>query len=221
MSEAMWDEVDGYISGTLLKDDSALTATLAASEKAGLPNIQVSVPQGELLHLLAKSHRARRVLEIGTLGGYSSICIGRALPADGRLITLEADPHHADVARSNIDAAGLSQVVDVRVGKALDTLPKLAEEVSEPFDLSFIDADKANNPSYFSWAVRLSRPGSIIIVDNVIRDGKVLDADSQEPDVIGTRELFNVSAAEPSVRATAIQTVGSKGYDGFLFALVT
>jgi predicted O-methyltransferase YrrM len=220
MSEATWDEVDGFISGTLLQDDPALTATLAASAKAGLPNIQVSVPQGELLHLLAKSHRARRVLEIGTLGGYSSICIARALPADGQLITLEASAHHAEVARANIDAAGLSQVVDVRVGKALDTLPKLAEEVTEPFDLFFIDADKANNPHYFSWALRLSRPGSVIIVDNVVRDGGVLDAASQDPDIIGTRELFSVAAAEPSVQATAIQTVGSKGYDGFLFALV-
>lgn len=221
MSQEQWDAVDRYLTEHVVGPDAALEATLKASAEAGLPPINVAPNQGKLLHLLAVVHGARRILEIGTLGGYSAIWLARALPAHGRLVSLEADAGYAEVATSNIARAGLSDVVDVRTGAALDTLPMLAEEEVEPFDLVFIDADKSNNPRYFDWALRLTRRGSLIIVDNVVRGGAVIDATSDEPGVIGTRRLFEQISTEPRVNATAVQTVGSKGYDGFLLATVT
>ena len=220
MTQAVWNEVDEYFTAALVPPDPALDDALAASDAAGLPAIAVAPNQGKLLHLLARLRGARRILEIGTLGGYSTIWLARALPAGGRLITVEYSPKHAEVARANIAAAGLDRLVEVRVGPALEVLPTLADE-PEPFDLVFIDADKQNNPEYFSWALRLSTVGSLIIVDNVVRGGRVVDGDSDDPSVRGTRRLIEALAAEPRVSATAIQTVGSKSYDGFAIALVT
>ncbi|HVB95212.1 MAG TPA: O-methyltransferase [Nitrososphaerales archaeon] len=220
MSQERWTEVDRYITEKLLRPDTALDAALRSSAEAGLPPINVSPPQGMLLMLLARATGARRILEIGALGGYSTIWLARALPAGGLLTTLELDPKHARVASANIRRAGLSRVVEVRQGPALETLPRLEAERKGPFDLSFIDADKQSNPDYFAWALKLSRPGSLIIVDNVIRDGAVVDRRSRDPDVRGVRRLNDVIAAEPRVIATEIQTVGSKGYDGFAIALV-
>ncbi len=217
MSEATWSAVDEYIRGLLVGEDSALIAARAASEAASLPAIAVAPNEGKLLHLLAHLAGARAILEIGTLGGYSTIWLARALPAGGRLITLEANPKHAAVARANLERAGLSAVVDLRLGPALETLPKL----DGPFDLIFIDADKEHNADYFRWALRLSRVGSLILVDNVVRDGKIIDAESQDPMVEGTRRLYEAMAAEPGVTATVIQTVGRKGHDGLAIALVT
>ena len=217
MTQETWDAVDGYYSGLLVGQDAGLDAALEASDTAGLPGIAVSATQGKLLNLLARMRGARRILEVGTLGGYSTIWLARALPADGQLITLEYDPKHAEVARANIARAGLADRVEVRLGAALDTLPSL----EGPFDLSFIDADKVNNPAYFRAALAMSRPGSVIVVDNVVRGGGVADPDSTDPSVRGTRELAELLASEPRVDATAVQTVGSKGYDGFAIALVT
>jgi predicted O-methyltransferase YrrM len=217
----LWTDIDRYITDLLMPPDPALDAALKATADADLPQINVAPNQGKLLHLLAQIQGARSVLEIGTLGGYSTIWLARALPPDGRLITLEADPRHAEVARANIARAGLTEVVDVRVGRAADTLPQLADEGLGPFDLFFIDADKQSIADYFQWALRLSRRGSLIIVDNVIRRGDVLDASSEDPVVAGTRRFYDVLAAEPRVSATALQTVGSKGHDGFALALVT
>ncbi len=200
--------------------DPALVLALTDSATAGLPAINVAPNQGKLLQLLARMAGARAVLEVGTLGGYSTIWLARALPPGGRLVTLEAEPRHAEVAAINLDRAGVADVVEIVVGKALDTLPRLAEEGREPFDFVFIDADKAGNPDYFAWAVQLSRPGAVIVVDNVVRGGSVTDAGSDDPAVVGTRRLFEVVAAEPRVHATAVQTVGSKGHDGFLLAVV-
>lgn len=213
----MWNAVDDYIGRTLIPADQVLDDAQAASADAGLPPIAVSPAQGKLLHLLARIHGARSILEIGTLGGYSTIWLARALPPDGRIVTLEADPKHAEVASNNLDAAGFGEVVEVRVGKALDTLPS----VEGPFDLVFIDADKPNNPEYFQWALRLSRPGSVIIVDNVVRDGAIADADNANPAIVATRKMHELIAAEPRVEATVVQTVGTKGYDGFTLVLVT
>jgi predicted O-methyltransferase YrrM len=221
MTEAVWNEVDEYFTAALVPHDSALDDALAASDAAGLPAIAVAPNQGKLLHLLAKVGGARRILEIGTLGGYSTIWLARALPEDGRLITVEYSPKHAEVARANIAAAGLDDKVEVRVGSALEVLPALAQDEPEPFDLVFIDADKENNPAYFQWALRLSTVGSLIIVDNVVRGGRVVDGGSDDPSVRGTRRLIEALSAEPRVSATAIQTVGSKSYDGFAIALVT
>jgi predicted O-methyltransferase YrrM len=218
MSKKLWAAVDRYIDDVLVVPDEALDAALAASAADGLPAIAVSPSQGKLLHILAKAQGARRILEIGTLGGYSTIWLARALPADGRLITLEADPKHADVARANIARAGLGRIVDLRLGEALKTLPSLIGE--GPFDLTFIDADKPNNSNYFNWALKLSRRGSLIIIDNVVRDGRITDESSKDPNVVGVRDLFDLMAAEPRVSATAIQTVGSKGYDGLAIAVV-
>ncbi len=212
-----WEQVDEYISERLVEDDPALTAALADSAAAGLPPIAVSPPQGKFLRLLARIHGARSVLEIGTLGGYSTIWLAGALPADGRLVTLEVDPRHAEVARKNLARAGLDGVVDVRVGPALTTLPTL----TGPFDLVFIDADKKNNADYLRWALRLTRPGGVIVVDNVIRGGAVVDTADTSPDVAGTRATYDLLAAEPRLDATAIQTVGVKGYDGFAIAVVS
>jgi predicted O-methyltransferase YrrM len=220
MDTDTWRAVDDYFIETLVPSDDALTAALAASAAAGLPPIQVPPPQGKLLMLLAQLVGARRILEVGTLGGYSTIWLARGLAAGGRLITLEVDATHAQVARSNLDRAGLADTVDVRLGRALDTLPQLEAEGAGPFDLTFIDADKPSNPDYFRWALRLSRPGSVIVVDNVVRGGKVVDASTGDAAVHGVRALMDLIAAEPRVDATAIQTVGAKSYDGFALAVV-
>ena len=215
-----WREVDRYVVDQLVVTDPGLTLALSDSAAAGLPAINVAPNQGKLLHLWARMVGARSILEVGTLGGYSTIWLARALPAGGRLVTLEAEPRHAEVAAANLDRAGVGDVVDIVVGPALDTLPVLAEEGRGPFDLTFIDADKSGNADYFQWAVRLSRPGSVIVVDNVVRGGAVADAGSDDPAVVGTRRLFEAVASEPRVSATAVQTVGSKGHDGFLLAIV-
>jgi len=219
--QELWTAVDRYFSELLSPPDAVLDAALKASAAAGLPEIQVSANQGKLLHLLARLQGARSILEIGTLGGYSTIWLARALPKDGRLVTLEAEPKHAEVARSSIARAGLGSIVEVRLGRALDILPQLAAEKPRPFDLVFIDADKPSIPEYFAWALKLSRKGSLIIVDNVVREGAVIDAGSEDASVHGVRKLHEQLAAEPRVTATAIQTVGTKGYDGFTIALVT
>jgi predicted O-methyltransferase YrrM len=221
MTEELWNAVDRYFSDLLVSGDPALEAALAASVAAGLPAINVSPVQGKLLHLLARSIGARNVLEIGTLGGYSTIWLARALPDGGRVVSLEADPTHAEVARANITRAGLADRVEVRLGMALDLLPGLAAEGGPPFDFVFIDADKPNNAVYFDWALKLSRAGSIIVVDNVVRGGDVIAAASDSPTVQGVQRFLERLAVEPRVSATAIQTVGSKGYDGFAIALVT
>ena len=221
MTPELWAEVDRYIGGALIPEDPVLEAALQASNDAGLPAIAVAPPQGKLLHLIARIHGAKSILEIGTLGGYSTIWLARTLPAGARLVTLEADPKHAEVARANIARAGLAEVVELRVGPALDTLPRLAAEGAGPFDLVFIDADKQGYPDYLAWALRLTRPGSLIIADNVVRKGAVADPDSDDPRVRGVRRFNELLAAEPRVSACAIQTVGSKGYDGFAIALVT
>lgn len=221
MAQEQWSAVDRYLTDLLVPSDPALDAALAASTAAGLPAINVAPNQGKLLHLLARIQGARAILEIGTLGGYSTIWLARALPAGGRLITLESEPKHAEVARANLDRAGLADIVDLRLGRALDTLPKLAAEGRGPFDLIFIDADKPSNPDYFAWALKLSRRGSVIVIDNVVRKGAVIDPESADPSVQGVRRLNKLLAAERRVSATAIQTVGSKGYDGLAIVLVT
>jgi predicted O-methyltransferase YrrM len=220
VTDDLWSAVDEYAGNVLVPPDAALEAVLQSTVAAGLPQINVSPPQGKLLQLIARVRGARRILEIGTLAGYSTIWLARALPQDGRLVTLEAESKHADVARANIARAGLAARVEVRVGPALDTLPRLAAENIGPFDLVFIDADKPNTPAYFTWALKLTRPGSVIIVDNVVREGAVADAESEDESVRAMRQLMEMMAAEPRVAATVIQTVGSKGYDGFAFALV-
>ncbi|MFG1464830.1 O-methyltransferase [Xanthobacter sp. DSM 24535] len=218
--QALWGKVDDYIVETLVPADPILEAVLAASVAAGLPEINVSPAQGQMLALFARMVNARRILEIGTLGGYSTIWLARALPVDGLLVTLEADGAFAEVARGNFARAGLSQRIELRVGRALETLPGLERDGIGPFDLIFVDADKPSNPDYLAWALRLSRPGTLIVWDNVIRDGAVADAASEDPRVQGVRRLFDLVAAEPRLSATAIQTVGSKGYDGFALTLV-
>ncbi|MFD3571634.1 O-methyltransferase [Streptomyces sp. NPDC058667] len=220
MTNPQWTAVDAYFAETIVPADDVLTAALAESSAGGLPEIAVAPNQGKLLHLLASMQGARNILEIGTLGGYSTIWLARALPADGRLISLEYDPAHADVARANIARAGLDTVVEVRTGAALDSLPGLEAEGAGPFDLVFIDADKVNNPRYVEWALRLSRPGTVIIVDNVVRGGAIVTPHPDDPAITGTRELFDLVAAEPRLDATALQTVGAKGYDGLLLARV-
>ncbi len=219
--ERQWTAIDEFLNRSLVGSDPALATALEASAAAGLPAIQVSACQGKLLQILARLLGARHILEIGTLGGYSTIWLARALPAGGRLVTLEVDPHHAQVAWSNITRAGLSGMVELRVGPAVQTLPKLAAEGLGPFDLIFIDADKPSTSEYFTWALKLSRAGTLIIVDNVIRKGALLDKDSSDPAVQGMRRFIESLATEPRVTATAIQTVGSKGYDGFALTLVT
>ncbi|MFN8502762.1 O-methyltransferase [Kouleothrix sp.] len=220
MSQQQWSDVDAYIAGRLIPADPALDAALAATAAAGMPMINVAANQGMLLQVLALAVGARAILEIGTLAGYSTIWLARALPAGGRLISLEFDPRHADVARANLAQAGLAGVAEVRVGPALSTLPQLAAEGAGPFDLVFIDADKQNTLPYFRWALQLARPGSLIVVDNVVRDGAVIDAGSADASVRGVRSFFDALAAEPRVAATAIQTVGDKGYDGLAIAVV-
>jgi predicted O-methyltransferase YrrM len=220
VSLEQWTEVDRYIGEKLVASDEALDGAQHAAKEGGLPPISVSAAQGKLLQILVQLQQAKKVLEIGTLGGYSSIWMARALPADGRLITLEIDPKHAEVARASLVRAGVADKVEIRLGAAIDTLPKLAAEGAGPFDLVFIDADKASNADYFTWAVKLSRKGTMIIVDNVVRNGAVLDAETDNPDIVGTRRLFDTVAGEGRVNATAIQTVGAKGYDGFVIGVV-
>jgi predicted O-methyltransferase YrrM len=217
MTQDVWNAVDGYIAGRIVGEDEAMAAAGRASDAAGLPQIAVAATHGKLLHILALSIGARRVLEIGTLGGYSTIWLARALPEDGRLVTLEFDARHAEVARGNLKHAGLDAKVEVVVGAALDTLPSL--EAEEPFDLVFIDADKENNADYFRWAVKLTHPGSLIYVDNVVRGGRITEP-SDNSMIEGTRRLYEAVGAEPGVTATAVQTVSVKGYDGFLLARV-
>ena len=220
MSKKKWTAVDRYISDTLIPADPVLEAALTASTKAGLPPIAVAPNQGKWLMILAQAIGARAILEMGSLGGYSTIWLARGLAGGGKLITLEADPRHAEVAQANIACAGFADKVELRLGKALDTLPQLAAEGLGPFDLIFIDADKGNYPGYLEWAVKLSRPGTVIIGDNVVRDGDVIDATNTDPSVQGVRRMNEIIAADPRLTATAIQTVGSKGYDGFMIAIV-
>ena len=219
-SQALWTAVDTYLADTLLPADPGLDTTLAANQAAGLPSIDIAPNQGMFLHLLARLARARRILEIGTLGGYSTTWLARALPTDGKLITLEFESKHAAVAQSNIARAGLANIVEIRIGPALDSLAQILTENPEPFDLIFIDADKPNNPNYLDFALKLSRPGTLILCDNVIREGAIIDADSTDLSVQGTRTLFEHIGANPRLAATALQTVGSKGYDGIAMAIV-
>jgi predicted O-methyltransferase YrrM len=226
MEQGLWSAVDGYIADHLLPADPVLDAALRASREAGLTRGAIAPNQGKLLEILARIQGARSILELGTLGGYSTIWLARALPEGGRLISLEADPRHAEVARANIAHAGLAGVAEVRVGPALQSLPELVDEGVGPFDLIFIDADKRNNPGYLDWSLRLSRPGTLVIADNVVRAGLILDPDGSDPrlgdgGVQALRRFYELLAAEPRVSATAIQTVGSKGHDGFVLALVT
>jgi predicted O-methyltransferase YrrM len=215
-----WTEVDNFFSGALLAPDPVLESALESSRAAGLPAISVSPNQGKLLELLARILGARSILEIGTLGAYSTIFLARGMRTGGRLITLESDPAHATVALANIARAGLESVVELRLGCASDTLPQISAEGRGPFDLVFIDADKKNIPSYFEWALRLSRPGSIIVVDNVVRDGRVIDSKSDDPDILGVRRFLEMVGRNATVSGTAIQTVGIKGYDGFAIVRV-
>jgi predicted O-methyltransferase YrrM len=220
IGQELWTAVDHYIGEAIVPSDAALDAALLASEKAGLPSIHVAPNQGKFLALLATIRGARRILEIGTLGGYSTIWLARTLPAGGRLITLEADPKHAEVARANVAGAGLAERVEIRLGRALDLLPRLEAERQQAFDFVFIDADKVNIPEYFAWAVKLARRGSVIVVDNVIRKGKVIDPATGDANVDGVRRFNEELSRNQRVNATTVQTVGSKGYDGFTLAIV-
>jgi predicted O-methyltransferase YrrM len=219
MADERWSDVDAYIVGKLLAPDDALDAALKRNAEAGLPAIDVSAAQGKFLHLLARLCGAKTVLEIGTLGGYSTIWLARALPDGGRIVTLEYAPAHAAVARKNIDAAGVGAKVDLRVGAALDALPLLEKE-GAAFDFVFIDADKRNNPDYLRWALRLARVGAVVVIDNVVRRGAVLDAQSDDPDIVGTRRMFDLAGEDKRWSATALQTVGAKGWDGFAIGIV-
>jgi predicted O-methyltransferase YrrM len=220
MDQARWTEVDRYLDEVVVGSDPALDAALQDVVMAGIPVISVTPTQGKLLHILARMTGARRILEVGTLGGYSTIWMARAVPAEGVVVSLEIDSRHAAIARASVRRAGLGDRVDIRVGRAADTLAALAAEGVEPFDLVFLDADKRSNPEYLSWALRLTHVGSVIVVDNVVRSGTVVDADTTDPDIAGIRRMNEMFAREPRLLATAIQTVGSKGYDGFAIALV-
>jgi predicted O-methyltransferase YrrM len=215
MSAELWGRVDDYIVDRLVDEDAALADALKANAANGLRPIDVSAAQGKFLHLLVRMSRAKRILEVGTLGAYSTIWMAKALPAGGTIVTLEYEPHHAEVARRNIARAGYSGRIEVRVGAAAETLPVLAAEKPEPFDFVFIDADKPNNTVYLDWAIKLGRPGTVIVLDNVVRDGQVANAESRDPNVLGSRGAFDLIAANPRLSATALQTVGAKGYDGF------
>jgi predicted O-methyltransferase YrrM len=220
MDQDLWNSVDQYITDNLVHPDQALDEAVKSNSASGLPAIDVAPNQGKLLYLLARIQGATRILEVGTLGGYSTIWMARALPLTGRLVTLELDPKHAAVAAANIERAGLSSLVDLRVGPALESLARLHADKPAPFDLIFLDADKPNNPAYLEWAIHLSRPGTIIIGDNVIRDGAILDPNDPDPRVSGTRTFLERLGSHPRLEATALQTVGSKGYDGFAIAIV-
>jgi len=221
IQDALWTDVDRYLNATLVPSEVVLESALAANAAAELPSIDVSPTQGKFLHMLALMLGARRILEIGTLGGYSTIWLARALPRNGRLITMEFSPKHAAVAKENIARAGFERIVEIRIGPAADSLAQLHAENPQPFDLIFIDADKPSNPTYLEWAIKLSRKGTLIVVDNVIRDGEIANASSTDPAITGTRAMFEMISANPRLCATALQTVGSKGYDGFALALVT
>jgi predicted O-methyltransferase YrrM len=216
----VWTAVDSYFGDLLIARDEKLDAALAANQKAGLPAIDVSRLQGKFLELLVRISGARRILEIGTLGGYSTIWLARGLPEGGRIVTLEFDPHHAEVARANLEHAGVLDRVDLRVGRAIDTLPKLENTADSPFDLIFIDADKESYPEYLDWTLRLSRVGTVIVADNVVRDGRVVEADCDDERVRGVRRFTERLAAEPRLNATVLQNVGTKGYDGLALAVV-
>jgi predicted O-methyltransferase YrrM len=220
MSQDIWTSVDSYLGEVLVRQDRHLDAAVAASDAAGLPPIQVSPPQGKLLAILIEMMGAKSVLEVGTLGGYSTIWMAKSLPANGRLVTIEIDPKHAEVAQQNFNRAGLGDKIELRTGNARDILPDMIDDGAGPFDFVFIDADKASNPDYFGWALEMSRPGTVIIVDNVIREGHIIEADSEDASVKGVRRLNEVMAGNPRVTVTALQTVGVKGYDGFSVALV-
>lgn len=220
MSDEQYEAVDQYLAERYAPSDVALAAALAATDAAGLPPIAVSATQGKLLQILARMVQARRILEIGTLGGYSSLWLAGALPADGHLITLELNARHAAVARGNFMHAGLAERIEIREGPALNSLEKLHAEGAEPFDFFFIDADKVNSPKYLTWALKLSHRGSVIVLDNVIREGAILNARSRDAAVVGTRRLHDLLASDARLSATAIQTVGDKGYDGFAIAMV-
>jgi predicted O-methyltransferase YrrM len=220
MTQPVWDAVDEYAAGLLIGSDSVLEEAIAASAAAGLPEIAVSPSQGKLLHLLVRMHGSRRILELGTLGGYSTIWLARALPPAGKLVTLELDPAFALVAAANIERASLSDRVEIRVGRAIDSLHKLIDEPADPFDFIFIDADKQSTPEYFAAALELARPGSVILTDNVVRAGALADGDSDDPRALGMRRFHEMLSTESRVSATTIQTVGSKGYDGFTLAIV-
>ncbi|WP_024804723.1 O-methyltransferase [Nocardia sp. BMG51109] len=219
MTNAEWGEVDRYLVDTLVGD--ADSEVFQENSAAGLPAIDVSPAQGKFLHLIARSIGARRALEFGTLGGYSTLWLARAVGPEGRVVTFEYEPRHAEVARKNLDRKGVGERVDIRVGAALDNLPALAEEQPEPFDLVFIDADKVNNSNYVQWALRLTRPGSVLIIDNVVRHGAIVDPDPSEASARASRDVLELLAAEPRLDASAVQTVGEKGWDGFAYALVT
>jgi predicted O-methyltransferase YrrM len=218
--QKLWTAVDSYVAENLIPPDPILNAVIQANASAELPSIDVAPNQGKLLHLLARIQGAKRILEIGTLGGYSTIWLARALPHNGKLVTLEVDPKHAEVASANIAHSELSSKVDLRLGPALESLAQLQAEGAAPFDLIFIDADKPNNPNYLQWALCLARVGTVIIIDNVVREGAIIEPDNPDPRVQGTRTFFEMFSSEPRLDATAIQTVGSKGYDGFVLALV-
>ncbi len=220
MNQEQWTAVDNYFSATLLPVDEILESTLRINRQAGLPAIDVSPAQGNFLYLLAKIIGARRILEVGTLGGYSTICLARALPSDGLLVTLEAETKHAEVAQRNLDHAGVGKRVHIITGFALDSLPKVKSEYKEPFDLIFLDADKPNTPEYYRWALQLARPGTVIVADNVVRKGELANAASEDPNVIGMRTLTQLLGQDDRVEVTALQTVGVKGYDGFAIARV-
>jgi predicted O-methyltransferase YrrM len=221
MGQSQWTEVDAFLGSLIVGEDDTLTQATAAAQRAGLPPISVSPAAGKLLYLLAKLAGARRILEIGTLGGYSAIWMARALPADGHLVSLEYSPRHAEVASGNIARAGLIGTVEIRVGAAADSLPKLAAEGVEPFDMVFIDADKGGYPDYLDWSLKLTRPGSLIVADNVVRGGAVADGLSRDPNVQGVRSYLEKVAADPRLEGTVMQTVGVKGYDGLSIARVT
>lgn len=221
MADDLMTQVDEYLGGLLVPPDAVLDATIKSGVDAGLPQIQVTPTQGKFLHLLVRIQGAKRILEIGTLAGYSTIWLARALPPDGRLISLEVSPYHAEIARANLRRAGLDSVAQVRVGAAVDSLAALAQEDGEPFDFVFIDADKEHNPEYLAGALLLSRPGTVIVVDNVVRHGKVIDAATEDPDIRGVRRMLELAAGEPRLESTALQTVGPKGHDGFAVLRVT
>ena len=220
MSQELWTAVDLYINNIAIGRDAALEAASEAAVAAQLPPISVTPAHGKLLHLMVRAQGARRILEIGTLAGYSTIWLARAVPAGGRVVTLEANPMHADIARANLTRAGVADRVDIRLGKALETLPQLAVENQDPFDFAFIDADRTNLAEYFDWAVKLAHAGSVIIVDNVVRKGGVIDASSEDANIKGVRRFAERLSADSRVTATMVQTVGAKGYDGFAMALV-
>ncbi|MEK4876852.1 MULTISPECIES: O-methyltransferase [Paenibacillus] len=215
-----WDKVDQYITERLIPQDSVLEEVLVTNQQAGLPPFDVSPSQGKFLNLLVQMKGARRILEIGTLGGYSTIWMARALPSDGQIVTLELDPIHAQVAKANLSLAEVDHLVELRVGDALEQLSQMKQEGGEPFDFIFIDADKPNNPNYLKWALQFSQPGTVILGDNVIREGEVINENSEDARVVGVREFYDLLAEEPRISATAIQTVGSKGYDGFVLGIV-